>query len=370
MSITIFDEEIISGINKIILFKEKVETMPGGKHYFLGWVRKNKGSDLHFFLNKCFDLPEADFEDKDNDFTILSTKIDVDNSLKLIRDYSLLFKNKLQDEISQKENLRKECLDIYTNITQLATYKEFYNWLKKSKLKSNGLSHKITLQLINIESTIYKETILVDYIKKASKFIGLGNFYLNKKKKSGIYTFSIDNIPIDLITSFHQYILFFTEYVEYSKNETVNVSIERSVNSLVILIKTKKVKELSKIRGYFNEFIALAREVILEKRPVEEVLKPLKNLENQSLILKMQLEIDNLKNRLKISEFQNKYLIEDREYFRNLTFQMTQKNTVINNEIQLGAIHNSSETTEINKSIEIRTQNNHDGDVQNADSIV
>jgi len=308
-------------------YYNKIKNSPGGLDYFHSWVKFYSDDKEHYKVNIVDNFFRKKKEERKK-LNELAEKIFCEKAEKYINEYL----PRVENDLAERDNLKNIVKSNYLKIKKLAGgYYSFYGWVRETypELKGKGFS-ETTIRNLIYQSRNHR--FIKDYGELAGKFNVLIEEYLKIiEDKDLVYESDITNIPKEVLTSFHQYFLFFTEYLERVKSMSINFNVLRTENGLKFRIKTENKEEINEIKNHLDEYISIARNVILEGKDLAEILNDLNLLETSKL--RLETELNHLKTTLKIVELENKYLKNSSDFLKELTIKMAEQNPTITNQM-------------------------------------
>ena len=305
----------------------KIKESPGGLNYFYSWIKYYTKDKEHYkvhIVRNYFDKPESERRKLNK----VAEEIFIKKAKKYIRE-RLEF---VEDDIKRKEELKKTIKKNYYRIKELAGgYYSFYGWIRENypELKSRGLS-ETTIRNAIFES--HETKFIKEYENFANIFNNLVDTYFELKDKKGfIYESEINSIPKEVLTSFHQYFIFFSDYLLSIKDFDVNFNVLRTENGLKFKIVTEQENDINVVKHHLDEYISIARNVIIDGKDLHSVIEKMNLLEISKL--RLETEINHLKSTLRIVEFENKHLKENSDFLKQLSFKLAEQKPTITNQV-------------------------------------
>ena len=316
---------------------------PGGLDYFYSWVKYYTQDKEHYKVNivrNYFSKPKEERRSLNK----LAEKIFIANAEVYKKDIL----PEINDHLIKRERLHKELEKNYLEIKQLAGgYYSFYGWTRENypEFRSKGFSE--TTVRNSIYSSI-ENRYLDEYENFCNTFNGLVDTYLSKISKKGfVYESDVKNIPKEVITSFHQYFLFFSDYLQSINGLDINFQVLRTDTGLKFKVITQNENDINEIKHHLDEYILIAQKVIIKGEDLNEVIKKMDLLEISKL--RLETELNHLKSTLRIVEFENKHLKDTSEYLKKLSLKLADKNPSITNQVITDGNQQFADSIENNK---------------------
>lgn len=305
----------------------KIKDSPGGLWYFHSWIKYYTDDKEHYKVNivrNYFDKPENErrkLNKSAEEIFVKKAKVYVEEQLPNVA-------NDLKRKKELKEVLKKN----YFKIKELAgSYYSFYGWIRENypELRARGYS-ETTIR--NAIFDINERRFIVEYENFANTFNELVDTYFEAIDKKGfVYESEVNSIPTEVLTSFHQYFLFFSDYLKSVKQLELNFNVLRTENGLKFRIITEKEDDISVIKDHLDEYISIARNVILEGQDLDVVIEKMNLLEISKL--RLETELNHLKSTLRIVEFENKHLKNTSDYLKQLSLKLAEQSPTITNQV-------------------------------------
>ena len=144
------------------------------------------------------------------------------------------------------------------------------------------------------------------------------------------FRYSYIELPKELKTSIQQYLIFFKDYVEVAKKENIDFEIVQIEGGLQIKTSKQDEDSLKNMQEWFDEYISFV------KGNMESITINVDSTASEKEIdllrVKLENQVSNLKNSLKIAELENHYLKGDNQFLKNLALTFSNKDNVINNQ--------------------------------------
>lgn len=208
-------------------------------------------------------------------------------------------KNHFGFEIFKKSE-KKLINELKTSQKRISSYKENLNSIKEEK--------------IDLEKNLFTASIKLDDLEQKLEDYNLSN----------IESYRI-NIPKSIKTAFQQYLLFFKDYVENTKNQELYFEVVRTEEGLRIDVDNKEI-ELDEITEWFHEYLSFFQ-VADNKRT--DVLDLEKSKVNNLFVEELKTQIIKLESTLELLKTKNQLLIEEQRFLKNLTLNLTTKESRI-----------------------------------------
>lgn len=208
-------------------------------------------------------------------------------------------KNHFGFEIFKKSE-KKLINELKTSEKRISSYKENLNSIKEEK--------------IDLEKNLFTASIKLDDLEQKLEDYNLSN----------IESYRI-NIPKSIKTAFQQYLLFFKDYVENTKNQELYFEVVRTEEGLRIDVDNKEI-ELDEITEWFHEYLSFFQ-VADNKRT--DVLDLEKSKVNNLFVEELKTQIIKLESTLELLKTKNQLLIEEQRFLKNLTLNLTTKESRI-----------------------------------------
>lgn len=138
-------------------------------------------------------------------------------------------------------------------------------------------------------------------------------------------------IPNQIKIGFHQYLIFFKEFVSVAKGVEIILNISENEEGLEITIDSDENISIEKLNIWLSEYIAFIKyknadfNLNIETNTTQR--------EVDFLILKLKSEISNLENKLTMTRLENKYLKEETEFFKKLSFKFAEREPNFHNQV-------------------------------------
>lgn len=137
------------------------------------------------------------------------------------------------------------------------------------------------------------------------------------------------NLPIDLIESVQQYFLFFSRYVEVSKNKRLKVELEEQGADINVLFELEEDFEMEELKSFFLEYINIAKDKM--QFGEVEVVSDIVSANAEKLMSELRKEISDLKTSLEVAKSNNKVLGSHNDFLENLALSFANKTIKIEN---------------------------------------
>ncbi len=158
------------------------------------------------------------------------------------------------------------------------------------------------------------------------------NFYYNGKRRQEAKKINrvFIKVPEEIKTAIHQYLLFFKDYVRTAKNKEIDFNVIQTDEGLIIETSNMKKEEREMLQKWFDEYIDFVR---LKKRKITIKKEGTTTSKKMNFLrLKLETQISNLENHLKIAKMENKLLKEHNEFLKTITLNFSQNKNVIHNQ--------------------------------------
>ena len=219
---------------------------------------------------------------------------------------------------------------------------------KKNKPKLEAFKRKLKSKPVTFWYN--KEDLYAKFAIALLKTISIhtaqqANFSAKEDSHSGKSTNNAENeyinlsIPNEFVIPLQQYFLFFKEFTKVSKGSIVQIDINETVDGVGIRYKTEMSVTKQQVSDWCLEYINFFRHNQHRDTPVIdqiEVTTSVTSREIDILQLKLENQVGNLKNSLKIAHFENKSLKDEVFFLRQLSVALAAKDVKIQNQIISG----------------------------------
>ena len=161
-------------------------------------------------------------------------------------------------------------------------------------------------------------------------FLSTRNRTRQNIKDQDDFRYSYIELPKELKTSIQQYLIFFKDYVEVAKRENIDFEIVQVEGGLQIKTSKQDEESLKNMQEWFNEYISFVKNNM--ENITINVNSNTSEKEIDLLRVKLENQVSNLKNSLKIAELENNYLKGDNQFLKNLALTFSNKDNVIHNQ--------------------------------------
>jgi len=177
-------------------------------------------------------------------------------------------------------------------------------------------------------------------IATARTVLSTRKVFINSKKSDEKFNDNESNeykteylaFPKELKTPIYQYLIFFKDFIRISKGELIDLKIEDTDKGLKLQIRGENI-EINPLQDWFGEYIGFLKRNIDKKRIIIENKEPV-NLE--LLKIKLENQVANLKNSIRIINFENSSLKKTNELLEKIIFTLSDREMVIKNQIITG----------------------------------
>jgi hypothetical protein len=162
-----------------------------------------------------------------------------------------------------------------------------------------------------------QETI-TSSIHTFNELLSFIQFFNTKKRKFTI------KLPKTLNRILHQFLNYFTEFVEKTKGQKIRLNIINHDSFLEIEIEANIEKNITKILDYLEEYFNLLNQDINSLKI--DIETNISSSDFDILILDLKQQINHLKNSLEIASVKNKHLGEEVAFLRSIVKEMATSN--------------------------------------------
>lgn len=141
------------------------------------------------------------------------------------------------------------------------------------------------------------------------------------------------NVPDYLVSSIRRFLLNFPEFVKYVKGVDVFFEVTQEANMIIIQILESDQLDINQISKYFSEFIGLATEKIKADEIIFENIK-LNEAKKDSIRKEYSNEIKDLKRKIYFLNNQNNIVLEERNFLRQLSINLSKNKSIMKIENQ------------------------------------
>jgi len=172
--------------------------------------------------------------------------------------------------------------------------------------------------------------------------IYLGKEHINNMSDTSVFDLKMPGI---LKTSFKQYLIYFSEFVSFSKGIEIYFEVYNSEMGLKIEIKQKT--QNSQIASYFREYLSFIKKKLDEIKPIYEISTT--ELIQEINLIQLKRQVSNLQSSIQMKEIENKLLSESVDRLTNII--LNEKNKEIN--LSISNINNLSNSNNLDIKYEV-----------------
>ncbi|NJX16884.1 hypothetical protein [Tamlana crocina] len=138
-------------------------------------------------------------------------------------------------------------------------------------------------------------------------------------------------IPPELVTSYNQFLEYFSDYVKHAKGENIEFNIVKLKDGLDISLSVPDDSDIETIGNYLNEYLNFTKQNI-EKLKVN-VETDISETDFNLLVLDLKHQVTSLKHSLELASLRNNLLSGQVDHLKELSSDFAKKENVIHTQI-------------------------------------
>ena len=138
-------------------------------------------------------------------------------------------------------------------------------------------------------------------------------------------------IPPELVTSYNQFLEYFSDYVKHAKGESIEFKIEKLKDGLDISLSVPDDSDIDTIGNYLDEYLNFTKQNI-EKLKVN-IETDISETDFNLLVLDLKHQVTGLKHSLELASLRNNLLSGQVDHLKELSSDFAKKDNVIHTQI-------------------------------------
>ncbi|MWW25818.1 hypothetical protein [Algibacter lectus] len=217
-------------------------------------------------------------------------------------------------------------------------------------IKSKNIISGFSTEMYNSDDIYGVKPLLVTPLDLSKDFEDLIKFYFRKKElQIGFKSCSptsfkkmiLDNkkhnkelnikIPSELVTSYNQFLEYFSDYVKHAKGEKIEFNIVKLRDGLDISLLVPDDSDIETIGNYLNEYLNFTKQNIENLKVNVET--DISETDFNLLVLDLKHQVTSLKHSLELASLRNNLLSGQVDHLKELSSDFAKKENVIHTQI-------------------------------------